>query len=102
MSSIQLMNHWCSSQHNPTIYIHSLVCHSFPHPHLLPSIPSMSFQTLLFTLFCPSFPYFPMVFKPQVHPPHFILDQCDFFFPPIHPFLGPQPVDPVNLKCLVK
>src|SRR5882672_10480770 len=68
----------------------------------LPSITSMSFQTLLFTLFCPSFPDFPMVFQPQVHPPHFILDQCDFFFPPIHHCLGPQPVDPVNLKCLVK
>src|SRR5467141_3815785 len=61
----------------------------------------MSFQTLLFTLFCPSFPYFPMVFQPQVHPLCFILDQCDFFLPHIHPRLGPQPVDPVNLKCLV-
>src|SRR5882724_9551926 len=88
--------------HNPTIDIHSLICHSFPHPHLLPSITSMSFQTLLFTLCCPSFPDVPIGDQPQVHPPCIILDQCDFFLPPIHSCLGPQPIDPVNFKCLVK
>src|SRR6266481_2535723 len=65
-----------------------LFSHCFPHPHLLPSITSMAFQTLFFTFICPSFLDVPMVVQPQAHPCGLILDHFDFLKPPINLCLG--------------